>query len=331
MYQSTLSPWPLSPPIRVRPIASQGTNNHARLVHTGAGDFVLKLYSAHSSADAIRYEHGILAWLSKQQLSFAVPAPLKTKAGATLIAVEEDYAVLFHLIKGSRPRAGRSDQLNAVGVALGELHRCLEECSVPPREGFGSYAQVDQVHPAIPDPAALDLKDLNLPPTQGNRSLLKWWRNQIDRAHSFIEKSYSSLPSQVIHGDFTPSNTLVDGTRISGIIDFEFSGPDLRALDVAAGLKFSLRAWRPAPLWGAAAAFCHGYASQVQLTDGEIRAIPQLIHLSDVVSTIWWLGRGIATSEPEQHVGRLTDLCASDRWMCANQARLLAMMARSLS
>jgi len=46
---------------------------------------------------------------------------------------------------------------------------------------------------------------------------------------------------KVIHGDFTPSNTLHAGGRLTGIIDFEFAGPDARAMDVASGLYFCLR------------------------------------------------------------------------------------------
>jgi Ser/Thr protein kinase RdoA (MazF antagonist) len=49
-----------------------------------------------------------------------------------------------------------------------------------------------------------------------------------------------ALPCQLIHRDEDGEhdNVLVDGARLSAVVDFEFAGPDLRVLEVAIPLVY---------------------------------------------------------------------------------------------
>src|SRR5262249_43263668 len=52
-------------------------------------------------------------------------------------------------------------------------------------------------------------------------------RSQLDAVHA------SSFPGTVIHGDFIAENLLFQGEELSGVLDFDSTHLDLRAVDVA--------------------------------------------------------------------------------------------------
>ena len=91
---------------------------------------------------------------------------------------------------------------------------------------------------------------------------------------------YAALPQQLIHSDYDPGNVLMEGTRVTAILDFEFAGPDLRVAELAAPLT-----WWPAHFlgtgreWDVIAAFGRGYASVLPPTPTELDAIPALLRL----------------------------------------------------
>ena len=83
-----------------------------------------------------------------------------------------------------------------------------------------------------------------------------------------------------------PSNTLCHRDRISAILDFEFALPEIRVLDVASGLKYSMRIWEHEDPWLNGACFSRGYARFVTLADREISALVDTTILRDTVSEI---------------------------------------------
>jgi thiamine kinase-like enzyme len=124
---------------------------------------------------------------------------------------------------------------------------------------------------------ALRVAELGLPDTPENATLLRWWRDELATLRGFITGSYRTLPWQVIHSDFGPGNTLFDGGQLRAVLDFEFATPDARAMDVAAGLVFTLRVWEGQPDWQAAWAFLDGYQQILPLDASESAGLPWLI------------------------------------------------------
>src|SRR5690606_30172167 len=95
---------------------------------------------------------------------------------------------------------------------------------------------------------------------------LGWWRDEVGRVTRFVAAHYAALPHQVIHGDFTPSNTLFVDDRLTAVLDFDMAVPDARAMDVAAGLTFAMRVDEQPDPWGQAVAFCRGYGAVQRLS-----------------------------------------------------------------
>jgi homoserine kinase type II len=146
---------------------------------------------------------------------------------------------------------------------------------------------------------------------------------------AFVEGQYRALPRQMIHGDFGPVNTLFHAGRLAAILDFESAGPDVRALDVAAGLEFSMRVWEYVEPWEAARAFCRGYTRRVRLTDREIEALPGLIRPRDAVSVVWRAGQAVGDGRPA--LEGIERMCVVARWLEAHGPRLMDIAAQEVA
>ncbi len=326
----------LSPPFTEFRLAGVGLNNRALGIRSAEGDFIWKIYQTHADPATIRYEHRLLAWLDRRDLSFAVPSPVRTQSGDSLVPTPQGWGALFKLLPGEQPDRRCIDHVRAFGAALGELHCALVTCPRRARPGLHGYAALRHVHPAVPDPFALTPTDLGLPATAGLRDLLARWRHEAAELDEFTRRSYARLPWQMTHGDYAPGNILILNNRVSAVLDFDMAQPDARAIDIAAGLKFSLNLQhrvenssgeghmnrdQPDPL-AFGAAFWQGYTEWVRPTDAEIAAMPHLIRLRDAVSTIWWLGRGLMDGDVSAGIRRMNDLMMTKEWLTENDEGL---------
>lgn len=323
--------WPLPGPWRLRPTGG-GTNNRSWFADTPAGAYVLRVYENAVAPARVRREHAILTRLQGAGLSFAVPAPLPTRAGNTIAHLPRGagtaLVALFPLLPGRHPRPGDAAAARAAGEALGELDVALRGIALAPDEAAGAlptYAALDRIHPAVPDPARLS-EDLDFAADERGR-LAAVFVALAGAAPAL----YAALPRQLIHSDFGRSNTLVDAGRVTGILDFEFASPDLRAIDFAVGLyQYAAAVWGTAVAWDVLDAFAAGYARRVRLSDAEIRALPTLIRLRLVVSLIHRAGRwqqGLATADDVRE--RVADALRVDAWLRAHGEELAARVTRT--
>lgn len=76
---------------------------------------------------------------------------------------------------------------------------------------------------------------------------------------------------------------LVAAGRVSAVLDFEFATSAARALDVAMGLRMTIRVWENPEPWDEARRFCQGYTRWTTLTEAE--AMPWLMRLRALGST----------------------------------------------
>jgi homoserine kinase type II len=306
------------------PMPEQGINNSVLALRCGADEVVLKLYQSHSDPATICYEHALLHWLKEQQLPFAVPTPLATQQGATYWPTPVGLVALFPKLPGTLARPATLAQLGEVGMALACLHRTLAGYGVAARAGWSGFDMLDQIHPSLPQPERIDVDLLGLAERPELAEELASLREEIVRTGDFLAGSYRLLPRQVIHGDFAPSNTLFEQGRLTAVLDFEMAMPDVRAIDVASGLIFSMRLWENQSPWAQADAFCQGYGRVQKLTQAEVAALPALMALLHVVSTIWWFGRGLAGGDVTGQLWRLGRMRSAQTWRAAHGDELVA-------
>jgi Ser/Thr protein kinase RdoA (MazF antagonist) len=98
----------------------------------------------------------------------------------------------------------------------------------------------------------------------------------LDRLEQAVPPLYATLPRQVLHRDYFPNNILMQGDTVSAVLDFEFAGEDVRALDFAIGLIWWVMMQGTLGSWEMFEAFGQGYGAHGLLTEEEARAVPTL-------------------------------------------------------
>jgi len=281
--------WPIAPVVRISP-TEPGHNNRSWVIETENGTYVLRLYD-NLGEKAIRYEHELLRTLSGAGLPFAVPSPLDMSAGGSLLTADVDgkiaRAAMFPFLPGRHPFRDDPTAAEPLGEALARLHPALKAAG----EVLGSpavtgYGDIKHIHPSVPDPMKLgDLLELDQEP----RAKL---HRAIERAFDTAASLYERLPQQLIHADYGSFNVLMEGGRVSAVLDFEFSCNDVRAMDLANGIRdVGHDAWFAGADLDLCERFARGYASVQRPADDEIAAIPDLMRLAVVVILVHWTGR----------------------------------------
>jgi Ser/Thr protein kinase RdoA (MazF antagonist) len=324
-----LAAYELAPPVTITRFARQGVNNALFLVTTGTSRLVLKVYTHVHDVASLHYEHGLLGRLSTAGLPFALPTPLATCEGATLVNLPAGWASLAPFF-GAEPLDPTSlDHAAWLGAALGELHTALARLPSAPRPGHNLFTALFDYPPERYPARALTAPHLGLPADRETDALLNWWRAEVAALEAFVAGGYPALPWQLCHNDPAPSNVLVGRDRIAALLDFEFACPAPRALDLAMALRMTMRVWENADPWPAAQAMLGTYTEGVALTVAEAQALPMLIRLRSAIPVLWKLGRietpddaavvlrGIAflrnaTVWLEQHGSQLVDVAASE-------------------
>ena len=314
MYDELLDHWALPRP-RELSRASWGISNETWFVRSEAGEHVLRLH-AHKRTAAIRFEHELLRRLATADLTFRTPTPLATEAGDTL-ATDVDSArpaALFRRIVGEH-----LDDEDAAGVA----------------KAAAAFASLDMAL------AAIDRTDVAVPPFSGDLRTVHGAISDLaqieeiagPRAREFAEAAaenaaviYASLPTQLIHGDFSFGNVLVRAGRVRGVLDFEYAGRNVRAMELAGVLRNVLtkgnreRLWRPA---------LSGYLRTLSLDPAELAALPALVLLQSAIILVWLSGRAVEGESTTHAITQYVDQAVALRdWIAANSTRLVAEALR---
>lgn len=262
-------------------------------VNVPAGSFVLRIYQPHGKLYRIKKEHAYLNQLScVKGLSFTFPKIVPSLKGETLIPLSNGlHATLFERIPGSSPDYLNLDHWKSMGIATAEVLKAfgtIKTESIPEitisemlynfylplnRENF-----VKQVKDSVLADEYSEVMDLMV------------------KEADLVEKALASakLPVQVIHGDLHSNNYLMFDGKVSGVVDFEFTKPAWRVMDVAAALCYTGPDSDSIDYMACVDPFAAGFCEKGELTEEEINVIPLVIKLRYVslfVATINWHSR----------------------------------------
>jgi len=316
---------------------TRGTNNLMYRVEAAQGAFALRISGKHVDMRRLRFEHDILSQLDAAGLPFALPTPLLTAQGDLAARVEptEDaagepaLATLTPLIAGEHPQRDDLAQAVGAGEALGLLDDALEQLALAQPDDaidWRSTGDLAQCHPLVPDPLAA-LAGLPLPTDDLTRL-----RDDYDSLVAALPALYASLPRQVCHEDYDPSNVLMVGERVTGVLDWEFCALDLRAMDLVVALTWwPVERFGSGDEWPIIAALLWGYVRRRALDDAEVATIPTLFRLRAYTSLLHRLGRYRQGLSPiDDVVWRATAALERDAWLRANGERLTQMVGEAL-
>ncbi|GAB3762254.1 phosphotransferase enzyme family protein [Microlunatus parietis] len=310
--------WPVGE-VRLRP-PPRGTHNLTRIVVADRPIAVLRLYQT-LDHDRVLAEHRLLARLAAAGLPFRVPTPRPTRDGATVIESRWGAVSLIDWIEGQRPDLGRDDTARAAGRALGRLDAAL--AGVPAKDAPFDWLSTDVGRAGLDHAMITALAAAGLPGDQ-----VDWLHD-----HSGSPLGTANLPVQIIHCDVGAYNLLAiddPAIRITGVIDFEFAGRDLRVFDLTILLYQS--GYLHDPDWRTrTTALVGGYAEAVRLDPAEIMIIPELIMARALGAVGWRAGlwrRGAVSVEDV--AARIPDAVRTERWIGRHRAELIDILGRAM-
>jgi Ser/Thr protein kinase RdoA (MazF antagonist) len=119
----------------------------------------------------------------------------------------------------------------------------------------------------------------------------------------------------------------MSGGRVRGIVDFEYTGRNVRAMDLAAGLSSAIARESRETLWRPV---LRGYLNTLRLDLTELAALPALAILHWAVIVVWWSGRSLDGHPFPDGLAALVDRAlVVERWMDARGPELVAEALRA--
>lgn len=254
-----------------------GMNNTTRMIKSGSGRYVLRIYNNHKDADIARLEHEVLEQLSRQALPFQVPEPVRNKLGETVSVAEDGtLSALFRYIEGERPSAGNPAQILSLGRTAAQLTCALSRIAPIGKPLYSPYYELESTYSEMDEAAFLRLS--------GRSEELKARRAGFDRLHAERRRllaeceALSRLPKQWIHGDLVLNNTVVRGDEIAGVLDFEFTTVDVRPMELAVIAADLIKAENPS-FAEKVKTLLRGYLQSFPLPEEELVSLPLLMKL----------------------------------------------------
>ena len=306
---------------------SGGVNNVVQYVTTPTGDkYILRIYNNGGNTPRVKFEHDVLKGLSGTKLAFSIPTFISSHInGLTHSKISSGAeACLCHIIPGTLPKTrGAKD----IGRAAGELCTALSKvdksklspCPTPP------YYDLYKVHHAV-------TRDIfyNEMKTDAFKDCREWADllvKEINEIEETIKKYQDQgLPIQLIHGDLHQDNVLCDeNDKVTGLLDFEFTSFDWRAMELAICLsKYAGEGDKAFDLFKE---FVIGYSEHGILTRKEVEAIPDLIILRVLSNVVYFVGRAVSGEDKiDSLTTRAKTYYTRVQWLKNNNDRLVQLI-----
>jgi ethanolamine-phosphate phospho-lyase len=231
---------------------------------------VLKHYQDPDEWDIVCAEAQVLSALSQKGLPFDIPA---SERDLTLLP-DSSFVRLLTYIEGQvlSSLTPSEELLFSFGQAIGNLNRASHDLRSAPIEARHLFW--DMQHTLLNEPKIQAIRD------PARRKLVDYY---FDRFRHDLLPMQHSLRHQLIHSDLNDDNILVDGHRVTGIIDFGDSTYAPLIYEVAIALAY-LMLGRENSYLEAGSAFLRGYHQVYPLREKEIDLLADLIPLRWCVS-----------------------------------------------
>ncbi len=321
--------WPIAGPWRLSSLAG-GTNNSVWRAEAVDGQcYVLRSIPDLERLPRIRYESTLLEALSNKQPPFLLPLPIKAINGDSAVLLEQEtgkqsLVTLSYLLPGNLPDRNNLTIASNAASCLAWLDHTLAilpEIYLPTENQvlFPTFGQLASCHPLVPDPVAA-VKRLPISNDHAQRMC-----QFLETVMASVDDLYSQLPQQLLHCDYDPGNILVDDKQVTAVLDFEFAGVDLRALDICVALSWWIvNLLGTGKEWDVLNAFGSVYVKNFPLSEPELLAFPSIWRLRDATSFVHRMGRYFAGLETDARMrDRVQHSFWRESWLSANQQTLL--------
>ncbi|MBW5801917.1 homoserine kinase [Halomonas elongata] len=178
-----------------------GTENSTFFVTTDRQELVLTLFEQ-GEHEELPFFVELLDYLDEHRLP--VPGPLHDHDGIALHSLADKPALLFPRLPGEHPHHPNLAQCHALGDALGHMHKVSQHFPGHRPNPRDLHWLLPMHHQVL---AYLSPEDQAL------------MMDEVEIYQGFFDKA-PDLPQGALHGDLFRDNTLFDGDRLGGMIDF---------------------------------------------------------------------------------------------------------------
>ena len=305
--RAALAAWELGGAYTLRP-KPHGVSRLTRFVDAPAGSFVVSAYVPGTAEERVRYEHRLLTQLGEAGLPFAVPVPMATAEGETVVRGEwpegERWVAVYRVVPGGSLERTSVEQTRAFGEAVGRLHVAFDGIDSGPAPAW------DRIYGAMERVLEGDRENVKLVeaapiPSEHVSRIVELLEGLMDKGPVVM----AGLPRQLRHGDCHRGNAMQLDGRISGMLDFEVAGPGPQAMDLAHGVYY-LQAWcdPPEAAWDHIGAFASGYRGVREASEDLVAAVPLLARLYFAASIPPLVVRWRGGTVPEERVRMRAEL-----------------------
>jgi Ser/Thr protein kinase RdoA (MazF antagonist) len=251
---------------RVSVLPSERDQNFL-IIDPEGGKFVLKIANRGDSPDLLDFQHQAMRRVANSQCDCRVQEVVPSRTGADITAIH-DAAGVRHCVRLLRWIEGKvlatctsrsASLLESIGASMAKVDMALQ----------------DFAHPAMHRVLQWDLRHAGL--AQDKAVLLpRARRSRVEVAFANWGKiDWTTLRHGVIHSDANDYNVLIEGGRMSGLLDFGDMVYSATVCELAIALAYAMLHERE-PL-GAAAHVVRAYHRHNPLTEPEQRVLFPLI------------------------------------------------------
>ena len=191
---------------------AEGVQNSNFFLSTSHGNYVLTVFEQLTRSELPFYIN-LMAHLARHGVP--CPAPLANRDNEYIGEIGHKPAVIVTRLSGKSVLAPTLEQCAAIGAMLADLHGAAQS--------YGGRQAHQRGTVWCRETAPLVLPFLN----EEDAALLR------DELRYQAQHRPGDLPRGVIHADLFRDNVLLDGDRVSGLLDFYFAGVDDLLFDLA--------------------------------------------------------------------------------------------------
>ncbi len=246
---------------------SAGIENTNYFVTTSAGRFVLTIFEQ-LSYEELPYFLDLMAHLNEHDVPSA--HPIADEQGRYLVTLKDKPAALVQRLSGKSVEQPNTAQCGEIGKAMGHYHVAGQSFTGQRRNQRGPkwwHETSDEVMPYL---------------SSAQQSLLQ------DELAFQDSHEKDELPRGVIHADLFLDNALLEGDKLTGIIDFYYACNDVLLYDVAVCINDWCVDDEGSLDDARCRAFLQAYQTQRQFTENEINNWPVMMRAA---ALRFWLSR----------------------------------------
>jgi homoserine kinase type II len=257
-----------------------GTLNWNFRVVTGGRDFALRCHRDNLESERILGEHALLAWAAARGI--AVPVAIPSRSGPTLVEADgHRWSFALWLPGAHVPRGILS---SAQAWALGEMHGRIQThlATHPDSLDAGLTLRWD-----IDESKRTLGRLIGVASERGEEpwivEALARQRDLLGAMTPLTPEDITTLPRQLVHGDFHDQQVLFEGDEVWAVLDWEIWRTDPRAWELVRSLSFSKVMDSPR-----LEDYLRGYHEHIRLGEDEARLALRLWFQSRIAGTWAW-------------------------------------------